>query len=1369
MRIPSGLHIDDPAYPLLQELVSYWGITSGAGAADGSTLVSSNLADEPSYLGHLVKMLSGDAAGCVRRIVNDTTNATGTVVVDSPFTDSAGNAEQITASTLFVIISDFENDALYYGTATSAGAGDGSTIIDTVLSTPFTVDDEPIGHSIRILTSSDASLVGQEREIYDYDVGTTTLVVSPRFTSQVPISTTYVVLRNRPSGGGGPIPPPEPAAEETLWRLADYDNFDVVDATADTERWSSEYQVGAADGSADINTTTAGALRVNITAAAVLAAAQYGVRRLWRNVVRKFFTLTDITVTVTSPNANHVWAGLAVSRGIAWDTSNYIVIYKRQNNVPVEGIAVEYNLAGAGAVITTILATTDDAIAFKIERENTIWRCYYSLTQAPRHHWILALEIEDPTNTLTDTTSTYLTVSNPEDAVGQQVAADFLSWEYYETLGNLGDIINLLNISSGALAFIGYCPAGMAASTTVVDCPNLGAFPNDTFNTGYQMIVLRNANALATAPEMEMRDIQDFVTGTGRFTVEAFSATVEASDIVLIIHNSVAKNISVFGIADAGSDASTIRDAVRTEGNDYWNGQQVMMLSGNARGQVRPIYDFVAATDDILVTPTFGAAIAAGDIYCILTQYQELVPGADAILNLLPSDVVGNKTDVPDYTRGATQSSIVALIKGILGSRVVAEGTLTLSSATVPEDNTNAAIADSYNGLLLMPLTGADAFLPRRILDWTAGTGIAGTGIFTIDPNNPFPAATGAVLYIVIADQTDFVPAADGANNRTPSDVVGTKTSTAIYAKDAVSDIIRYIKGLMDATITAWGTADAGSGVAAVVDAARTEANDWWNGQTILMLTGAAAFQKRPIADFVALTDTIVPSPDFDAAVAAGDIYVILAHYNMIVPRAADNTTNLLTSDVVGRQDDTIPAMNAAPGNDTIVRQVKAILERVGATPADPDDSVLTNLGQRDDAATADTLADITTTSIQAKIRRILTRMSPDAFTATIQGNVDTALDAMLGDLATYFVAAGAAMALQVNGNLARTNLQQALTDFFAAFGCDGVNVFNPTIQGAVRTDLDAALYNMATYFSALGAAWSVQINGNAARTNLEQVWEDFSAVFGADGVNVFNPTIQGASQTNLDAALAQLAIYFAAAGAAMSVQVNGGVARANLELILEDYFAVVGCDGANVFNPTIQGVARLTFEAAFDGLAAYFVAAGGALSVTIDPGGVARTTLATLWNDLGQMLAGAAGITIWPVRAKAANTISMAEAIRDIDELKPEWAARTSATHTTAGVTEETILTTAYTTPGLFYFNLTLRNMVAGDDFTIRVYKRVDGTNYDLKSAQNFVDAPLITVYEIEALYTDGTEFIRVTIQRNSGTNRAFPYSYNAIRQPVV
>lgn len=538
MLIPTGLYHDDPAWPLIHAKISYWGITSSAGSALGTTLVCANLANEPDYMNQFVKILDGDAAGQVRWIVDSTTNATGTVTVDLPFTDSAGTAEQIVASIRFVIISEYDGNGLLYSTSTSAGTADGATITDTALATTFTVDDEPVGHTVRILYSTTASLIGQEREIWDYDFGTTTLYFNVPFTSQVPTATTYIVLRNRPSSGGGPGPTPTTETEEVAWKLAWYDDFRVADATADTERWSSEYiSTGAADGTADINTTTANKLYVNITTAAV-AAAEYGVRALWPNLGRKYFFKVDTASTVTSANTNYVWAGLTVSRGVAWDVNNYIRIYKRQSTT-VESIALEYQLAGGGVITTSILVTTQDNIAFKIERVENVWRVYYSLTLAPHHYWTLGGEIEDPNNSMTDQTSTYLSVYNAEDAAGQRIQCNFSQFEHYMTLGNLDDLLSIVNTRNGSLAFAGYCPLGMAASTTTVKCPNLAGFENDVFNNHYYMWVIRNANSLGAAPDDEYRLITDYVSSTGVFTVNAFSANVEASDVVLVVHESI--------------------------------------------------------------------------------------------------------------------------------------------------------------------------------------------------------------------------------------------------------------------------------------------------------------------------------------------------------------------------------------------------------------------------------------------------------------------------------------------------------------------------------------------------------------------------------------------------------------------------------------------------------------------------------------------------------------------------------------------------------------------------------------------------------------------------------------------------------------
>jgi hypothetical protein len=92
---------------------------------------------------------------------------------------------------------------------------------------------------------------------------------------------------------------------------------------------------------------------------------------------------------------------------------------------------------------------------------------------------------------------------------------------------------------------------------------------------------------------------------------------------------------------------------------------------------------------------------------------------------------------------------------------------------------------------------------------------------------------------------------------------------------------------------------------------------------------------------------------------------------------------------------------------------------------------ILTNLGPMTAVATLDDLSDVLTTSAMAKIRLILNRMSPDAFSAVVQGVARTELDTMLAQLATYIAAAGAAYNSTVNpGGAARTNLEQVLEDF---------------------------------------------------------------------------------------------------------------------------------------------------------------------------------------------------------------------------------------------------------------------------------------------------------------------------------------------------
>lgn len=454
---------------------------------------------------------------------------------------------------------------------------------------------------------------------------------------------------------------------------------------------------------------------------------------------------------------------------------------------------------------------------------------------------------------------------------------------------------------SVGLWMFGQTAPDMAASTTVIRCPNLAGLGNDLLNNEFWCQILHNASAPGTAPEREVRRITDYVSATGTLTTDAFSVNVEAGDLLCIFHESImAVEILAYGTLDTSS-ATVPADSTRLAGhawetNDYFNGCLLMPTEGACRFQPRRIVDYVTATGVFTIDPNNPFAAVTGTVdYVVIGDQTEFVPGADGANNRTPADVIGNKTDtpvfVPDavssamrYLKGITTSAglglglcyrgtvtnwlnattfdssdltgfgdqafanthfivvfrdvggaaalpqsefrpvnlyvsatgrftheafsadlangdvVLIVHQSILYAGIAAYGVFDFSSATVPADSLRAGfypweVADHFKGMLLMPINGACRFLTRRIVGFT----VAG-GIFTIDPNNPFPAATGTVDYLVIGDQTEFVPGLDAIINRTPSDVIGNKTDTPSDDPDVNTlSLMRLTKSLMRA------------------------------------------------------------------------------------------------------------------------------------------------------------------------------------------------------------------------------------------------------------------------------------------------------------------------------------------------------------------------------------------------------------------------------------------------------------------------------------------------------------------------------------------------------------------------------------------
>ena len=89
----------------------------------------------------------------------------------------------------------------------------------------------------------------------------------------------------------------------------------------------------------------------------------------------------------------------------------------------------------------------------------------------------------------------------------------------------------------------------------------------------------------------------------------------------------------------------------------------------------------------------------------------------------------------------------------------------------------------------------------------------------------------------------------------------------------------------------------------------------------------------------------------------------------------------------------------------------------------------------------------------------------------------------------------------------------------------------------------------------------------NSANVSINAIFQKIAVLFAADGANVFNPTIQGAARTNLEIALNILATYISDSAAAYSATVDpGGTARTCLETTLEDLGAILAGAGITTF-----------------------------------------------------------------------------------------------------------------------------------------------------------------------------------------------------------
>ncbi len=128
------------------------------------------------------------------------------------------------------------------------------------------------------------------------------------------------------------------------------------------------------------------------------------------------------------------------------------------------------------------------------------------------------------------------------------------------------------------------------------------------------------------------------------------------------------------GTAVAPFTATTFElNNANTQADDFYNGANVTITGGTGAGQVRPVTDFVAATDVLTVAPAFDTTPDATSTY-------EIRLGTGVVSSF--GDVVGG-TLVVDYANGAS-NAVVATGSITQANNVTFTSTVTTNAATTP-------------------------------------------------------------------------------------------------------------------------------------------------------------------------------------------------------------------------------------------------------------------------------------------------------------------------------------------------------------------------------------------------------------------------------------------------------------------------------------------------------------------------------------------------------------------------------------------------------------------------------------------------------------------------------------------------------------
>lgn len=393
--------------------------------------------------------------------------------------------------------------------ATSDGNGAGTTLIALGLADRGTGDD--FFNNFRIVLTS-GTYDGWMADIVDYDATTGTFTINPGLGEIIVegtrfglvakwalynwIITGYDSTATIANDDGSVLERLEYVQEvlkpfDIAWifgnMLVDADQFDFPADPADTERWTPE-DIDGTEGVADIDTTTAEKLYMAILSPSM--SNEYAVARELPILMRHFAFQSDVDFTWGTVTGTAMRGGIMASKGATYDVLNMVRVYKEKSSGE-ERIVADAWFNGVAQTAVQI-NTTDDVLAFRIERNGDIWRCYYSLDQGDDIVWLLITQFEDPTQYMTETVSFYFDIYSAGGAGTETIIMDADNFFLFNTFGAFADRIgNPLETQSGpgAAGSVHSKLRGIMSSLGIVAAAGTGFEVDGTGTDLYEAVV----------------------------------------------------------------------------------------------------------------------------------------------------------------------------------------------------------------------------------------------------------------------------------------------------------------------------------------------------------------------------------------------------------------------------------------------------------------------------------------------------------------------------------------------------------------------------------------------------------------------------------------------------------------------------------------------------------------------------------------------------------------------------------------------------------------------------------------------------------------------------------------------------------------